>query len=97
LNMFREEMNCVACGVTCTLQRKGEIWNTVVVGAAETDSVATPFYLYPNDRFQATMKHSAIDPVTRQPVPANESDKHFAGRDRNNPKPFCLGPSFCSI
>ncbi|KAK5956889.1 SWI/SNF chromatin-remodeling complex subunit [Knufia fluminis] len=32
---------------------------------------------YQDDRFQATMKHTAIDPATGGPVPADEKNKHF--------------------
>ena len=43
-----EEMDCVARGVTCTPQQKGEIRNTLWLDfpsrAAETDNVASPFY-----------------------------------------------------
>jgi len=32
---------------------------------------------WPHDRFEAVMKHTAIDPKTQQPVPATESNQHF--------------------
>ncbi|KAK5103777.1 SWI/SNF chromatin-remodeling complex subunit [Lithohypha guttulata] len=32
---------------------------------------------YRDDKFQATMKHTAIDPVTGGPVPADDQNRHF--------------------
>ena len=32
---------------------------------------------YPNDRFEALMKHTAVDPKTKQLLPANEENKNL--------------------
>lgn len=32
---------------------------------------------YPNDKFEALMKHTAVDPKTKQLLPANEENKNL--------------------